>query len=257
MNSGHISFITKGKINSTGIHQKMDRIAYQVFGEYADRHLAGKKFFFPKLSKIIYFEGYNGPDGLKVKKGSSPYDKHHMWEPKKAEGHLMDWIEYHYTGLVSALKSKYALDSSFEASWLAHYLGDIVTPAHHYSKDILYLEKTTQHQTLNTKLSEQYRVTKNFADHIIFESGIASSLVLRKFNHIRFSDQILNDIQSKGLKTAVNNLALKIQAQGLYDQYLKKGWSPKLYKQIRSQVVDQGIQLIAAVWYQAVLDSRD
>ncbi|MBP6005741.1 hypothetical protein KA531_02470 [Candidatus Saccharibacteria bacterium] len=257
MNSGHISFITKGKINSTGIHQKMDKIAYQVMTKYANQELGAGQYFFPELRDVIYFEGYNGPDGLKVKKGSKKYDKHHLWEPKTGQGYLMEWIEHHYHSLVATLNNQDTIDSGFEASWLAHYLGDIVTPAHHYSKDLLYTEGKLANQKFGVKLKEQYRVTKNFTDHIIFESGIASSLVMKRFNHIEFSQEILKSLENIGVTATINNLALSIQDQGLYEQYLKKGWSPKLYQLIREQVVDQGIQLISAIWYFALLESRE
>ncbi len=125
MNSGVLTFASRGKaFKSFGTHQKFDREAYRLISSWLTE---GK---FPARKQILNFEGMGGPDGLKFK---GKYKTDHLWDPINEIGFLPVWIEIHYKNLVTALKLGDIQKAAFEAGYMAHYLTDSLTPAHHLS----------------------------------------------------------------------------------------------------------------------------
>src|SRR5437016_3491382 len=121
MFSGFVSH--KHVIKSIGIHQRFDMAAYRAIKPFI---ALGE---FPSLGQILHFEGYNGPDGLKVK---SPglHEPSHLYDPYNDSGEVPMHIENHYQKLVQALVDDDIIRAAFEAGWLAHYVTDGLTPAH-------------------------------------------------------------------------------------------------------------------------------
>ncbi|HEX3082316.1 MAG TPA: hypothetical protein VHQ86_03610, partial [Candidatus Saccharimonadia bacterium] len=133
----YAGFITpKRTIKAAGIHQRLDTAAYKMIAHYLPDET------FPDLVSILSFEGYNGPDGLKSKnglkpRGLSPESMHednpsHLYDPVTDTGEVPFHIANHYKGLVACIEMGDQVRGAFEAAWLAHYIGDGLTPAHHF-----------------------------------------------------------------------------------------------------------------------------
>ena len=132
MNSGVVTYFTRGKVlNNVGTHQKFDKTAYRLILPLIESE------HFPKKRMILNFEGMGGPDGLKFK---GKYKADHLWDPINKIGYLPIWIEIHYKNLVLALKAGDTVKASFEAGFMAHYLTDSLTPAHHTSLKLISAE---------------------------------------------------------------------------------------------------------------------
>ena len=116
-----------GKI--IGVHQKIDGIARQMLNTYL-KH----PYDFPSKKQILYFEGTRGPDGLK-RKSPADDEPHSFLNPEKDDGKLFNQIDNHHYNLSVALKERDVERASFEAAWLAHFIVDGLTPAHHYPFD--------------------------------------------------------------------------------------------------------------------------
>src|SRR5665213_2450772 len=116
-------FVSHNKvIKRVGVHQRFDTAAYHMIEPFLP---AGT---FPELKDILHFEGYNGPDGLKVK-SPGVAEPSHFYDPATDTGEVPMHITNHYDGLVASLKEVDMVRAAFEAAWMAHYICDGLTPA--------------------------------------------------------------------------------------------------------------------------------
>lgn len=245
MNSGFITYFTKGKVlNSVGTHQKFDKVAYRLIKP----RISSTKF--PQQRQILKFEGMGGPDGLKIK--SKNYRSDHLWDPVNKLGYLPDWIEIHFKNAVEALKTGDTVKASFELGFMAHYLTDSLTPAHH-----------TNHKLITARYEEASKLRKNWvvwgrkglvSSHMLFESGVSTAVA---FNRLRVSfDQAMYErILAEGIRAVVEDESLRIAKLDLFDRYLKKGWTVDLAKTVKTVVVKRIPQLVAAAWLAAYVEA--
>lgn len=239
MNSGFITHLTKGRLlNSVGTHQKFDRAAYSLL----QKKLEPNKF--PSKAQIINFEGSGGPDGLKFK---GNYTTDHMWDPVNKIGQLPTWIEIHYQNLVKALKEDDIVKASFEAGFMAHYLTDSLTPAHHLSHKFILEEYEGKKYRKRWKI---YGHKGILSSHVAFETGISSAIFFTPIK-VSFDDKLHKRIRKDGIKKIVMQESLAISKHNIYEQFLQKGWSAKLAKTIKATVVKRIPQLISAAWLSA------
>lgn len=239
MNSGFITHLTKGRLlNSVGTHQKFDRTAYSLL----QNKLEANKF--PSKAQIINFEGSGGPDGLKFK---GNYTTDHMWDPVNKIGQLPTWIEIHYKNLVKALREDDIVKASFEAGFMAHYLTDSLTPAHHLSHKFILEEYEGKKYRKRWKI---YGHKGILSSHVAFETGISSAIFFTPIK-VSFDDKLHKRIRKDGIKKVVMQESLAISKHNIYEQFLQKGWSAKLAKTIKATVVKRIPQLISAAWLSA------
>lgn len=244
MNSGVITYFTKGKMfNTIGTHQKFDKTAYRILLPYIDSNN------FPTKNLILKFEGMGGPDGLKFK---GKYKSDHLWDPINQIGFLPVWIEVHYKNLVIALKDGDTVKASFEAGFMAHYLTDSLTPAHHVSNKLIAAEYANSSKA---RLGWLYFGRKGLmSSHVMFESGVSTTVALNRLR-IVFDQDLYNRIQKVGIKSVVEEESLRIAKLDLYDKFLKNGWSASLAKTVKTMVVKRIPQLIAAAWLAAYAEA--
>lgn len=239
MNSGFITHLTKGKLlNSVGTHQKFDRTAYALI----KNKLEPNKF--PSRSLIINFEGSGGPDGLKFK---GNYKTDHMWDPVNKIGQLPTWIEIHYKNLVKALKEGDIVKASFEAGFMAHYLTDSLTPAHHLSHKFILEEYEGKKYRKRWKI---YGHKGLLSSHVAFETGISSAIFFTPIK-VNFDEKLHKRILKDGIKKVVMQESLAISKHNIYELFLQKGWNARLAKTIKATVVKRIPQLISAAWLSA------
>lgn len=239
MNSGVTSHASRGKLNFLGTHQKFDRAAFRLVRPLVDKNK------FPTRKNIIHFEGYNGPDGLKIK---GEYDTPHMWDPKKEVGFLPIWINSHFKNMVNALKKEDMVRAAFDASWMAHYLTDGLTPAHHVDH-----EEISDYYKKNNLVKSKWKRWGSKGDmssHVTFESGVASMLVLSPLR-IKFDRKLYGEISEKGIVEIFKKESLKISQYDLYTKYIKRGWTIDTAKAVKTIVVPRIPQLVAASWLSA------
>lgn len=237
MNSGFLTFATKGRaFRSVGTHQRFDREGYRLISPFVDHS------HFPRRKDILVFEGVGGPDGLKFK---GNYNTSHMYDPVNEIGHLPVWIESHLGSMTQALQVGDMVEASFHAGWMAHYLTDSLTPAHHLSHDLIAAEYDEKSKARQNWL---YWGRKGLmSSHVAFEAGIATTMFMSPIR-ASFDEALYKRIKKQGLANCVKEESYKIAKLGIYDRYLKKGWSNKLAREIKLSVVPRIPQLIAAAW---------
>jgi hypothetical protein len=262
----YAGFITpKRVVTRAGIHQRLDLAAYKMIHSYLPE--GG----FPSAKEILHFEGYNGPDGLNTKvglkaKGLKPKDESnpsHTYNPITDTGEVPARIAGHYAGLVEKLKDGDLIRSAFEAAWLAHFVGDGLTPAHHFPLE----EKIAAAAIGDSNASDTGKITasvkKNWAiwgakghmtTHMNFEMGIAFALVIFPIRP-EFSEHELARAGQLGPVEYFKSEARAVSSLGLYDRFYHQGWTNELAVTVKNRLAPQTARTIGTIWLLAVLEA--
>lgn len=251
-----------------GAHQKIDRVAR----DHLARLLKDSEFF-PSRKQIITFEGFDGPDGIKRKTPAKDEPWHFINPDNETDREIVKLLCGNYKELVKALKAGNKTRAAFEAAWLAHGIVDGLTPAHHYPyEDELVRLRGAGIETRVTAKDKMLipgetipeRVSKNWqvwgdkgliATHFAFEWGIAVMIMPLRLSR---AEPTLNEIRKarqQGLSEFFLSRAKQVLALGMYDQFYKSGWTPKLAKQARRELVPIIINTVTIAWYMAAQEA--
>jgi len=258
--------LTKLSGRMMGAHQKIDRIAR--------RHLAaliGEVPKFPTIKNILYFEGKNGPDGIKRKSPAKDEPWHYYSPFDDDDSKLSELIKDHYQQLVEQLRANNKERAAFEAAWLAHALVDGLTPAHHYPYEKKLVElrggegietRTTVKQKLVMPGQNKREKVKNnwkmwgpkglISTHGFFEFGIASIIKPLSFKDAAPSKEDLKKIQEIGIVEWFRRTAREIAVLDMYGRYYKRGWSTRLTVDVRQKLAPSIIKTVTLAWYSAL-----
>lgn len=255
-----------------GAHQKIDRLARKRLAELTSETVAA---MFPETKQIVHFEGVNGPDAIK-RKTPAQDEPWHYYDPYDDKDHkLLDIIAAHHTNLVKALKAQKITRASFEAAWLAHAIVDGLTPAHHYpyESELIRLrggaaietrrspkEKLLMPgDTITEKVRNNWQMWGDkglLATHIAFEAGVALVILPLRYQSLHLAEQ-------PPAKTIKNDYLLYFQSQAkkvaearLYEQFYKTGWTPKLARQVRRDLIPILVDVVATVWCSALQEAQ-
>ena len=248
-----------------GVHQKIDRIARRQLASFIE-----KKETFPSIKSILYFEGNNGPDGLKRKSPFVDEPWHHINPSDPGDREIIMLIRDHIYNLSQALTDKNSVRASFEAAWLAHAVTDGLTPAHHYQLEEkieeLWGESTKKRTIFKDKSlikGENARdtVSKNWeywgaggvmTQHISFEMGVATAISSEHYKNgvVSYEDVIL--LNKHGFEKLYLESVNKIYALKIYDEFRETGWTTQMANTIRTDLIPEIIRMVTLAWLQSV-----
>jgi len=252
-----------------GVHQRIDKVARHHFTQ-----LLKDKETFPSAQEILYFEGNNGPDGIK-RKSPSIDEPWHFIDPDKPENEdVMMMILDHQVNLAEALKTNNIERSAFEAAWMAHAIVDGLTPAHHFplADKIEELFGMPHHERSSVREKNIIKghnrrdsLSKNwqywgrrgiFMNHFLFEMGVARTILGNRFGEIIINDQDLKDLKLNGYKKTFGSIMNQVVELGTYETYAKKGWNRQLAKTVREELVPLIIKAVILGWYESISMNR-
>lgn len=255
--------IRRGSGRLIGTHQKIDRVARRKLQAYIPRAI-----HFPKSREILKFEGLNGPDGIKKKSPAKDEPWHYIDPTDSNDRQILDLIQGHENNLVIALTENNRERAAFEAAWLAHAITDGLTPAHHYP----YEEKLEElrGEDLSTRTTFAKKVImpgKNMREKIVnnweywkpgglltahgfFELGIATSTAALRFPDVKLTKYDRKKIKkSNGVVSLYVPIVKKIYKLGLYDEFLRTSWTPKLARSVKNKLMPEIIHTVLLSWY--------
>ena len=262
--------IRHGSGRLVGVHQKIDRAARRHL-----KRIIKKTDFFPNIKDILYFEGNNGPDGLKRKNPALDKTWYFINPADANDRDLIEIINDHIHNLSVALRDDNKVRASFEAAWLAHAIVDGLTPAHHYplADKIEELWGKAHHERLTIKdkniipgdgimdaLSknwEYWNIKGVFTTHGLFEVGVASAIATDNFKDYRPSRSEITKVKSGSFEQIFLTSLHRVDDMKMYDELGKNGWTQKLAKQARRELVPEIVKVVTLAWYKAVLMSKD
>lgn len=260
--------LTKLSGRILGAHQRFDRVARAHL-----RKVIGNQGDFPSSRAILHFEGKNGPDAIK-RKSPAQNEPWHYYSPfDNDDAQLIELINEHYRQLVTELKVGNNERISFEAAWLAHAIVDGLTPAHHYPyeetlneirgegietrtsvKDKLVVTGDTRRQTIK-KNWKIWGPRGLFTAHGLFELGIATIIMPLRFGEAVPKASELTEIAEIGVSEWFKRAAREIAVLDMFEAYCKRGWTPKLSRQVRQILGPTIVKAITLSWYLALVDS--
>lgn len=253
-----------------GAHQKIDRVAWQaVTALVPDSN-------FPAIKNILYFEGKNGPDGIKRKSPAQDEPWHYYNPADPTDRQLIDMIKNHSANLSQALKTDNQERAAFEAAWLAHTIVDGLTPAHHFPLEDKLVELRGEgietRKTVKDKLiirsegdSHIKMLAKNWefwgakgvmTSHILFELGIATSIAPLRLRAGHPSPPDIAYLEEAGIATIFKEAAMHIYKLDMYHRFMKKGWTSRLGREVREDLIPLIIRVVAMAWYAAIQKAR-
>lgn len=254
-----------------GAHQKIDRVARKHLLEL----LGDPKADFPTGTEITRFEGLDGPDGMKRKTPGSN-ELWHYYDPEHPkDDRILAIIADHHDLLVKALRQHNRTRAAFEASWLAHAIVDGLTPAHHYPYEE-ELAKLRGGKGLETRTSAKEKIIMPgdtlpkkvhnnwkmwgdkglLATHFAFEWGIAIMATPLRLGRSRPSVAEVKELERVGTVQLFLSRVNEIASWHMYDQFYKSGWTPKLAKQARNELLPIIVNAVTLAWYGAVMESQ-
>jgi len=264
----YAGFITpKRVVKRVGIHQRLDLAAFRMIEQF----LPSANDNFPGIKDILNFEGYNGPDGLKSKNGLKARTKDdpgpsHLYDPIADTGEVPAHIANHYAALVEALKAGDMIRASFDAAWLAHYIGDGLTPAHHWPLEEKIAE-AAEKSAKSLRDGDTGKFTAAFkkhwavwgakghmSTHMNFEMGIAFALLIFPIKP-EFSEHELARARQLGPVEYFKAEARAIAGLDLYEQFYRQGWSNELAVTVKNVLAPRTARAIGIIWMLALLDA--
>lgn len=252
-----------------GAHQKIDRIARKHL-----KRLIPEDEVFPRIGRILHFEGKNGPDAIKRKSPAKDEPWHYFSPHDDEDVQLVELIEDHYNRMVEELKKGNQERVAFEAAWLAHAIVDGLTPAHHFPYEEKLVElrggkgiesRTTIKEKLVIPGDTKREMIKNnwkmwgpkglFTTHGLFEIGVATLIMPLNFNN---AVPTLSDIKKalrNGIPKTFIQAAQDVVALDMYDRYYVKGWTPKLAYDVRNKLGPIIIRTVTVAWVCALIEA--
>jgi hypothetical protein len=248
-----------------GVHQRIDKIA-----RYHLKALLAEGEYFPDDRKILYFEGNNGPDGIK-RKSPSIDEPWHFIDPKNlTDLTVMSMVGDHQVNLAAALKSGNEERSAFEAAWMAHAIVDGLTPAHHYplGEKIEELFGMPHHERNSFKQKNVIKghnrrdsLSRNwqywgkrgvFMNHIMFELGVMTAILGSRFKKIVVSQSDVSKLITDGYPKTFAAIMRQVVELDMYEKYVRSGWSTTLAKTAREQLVPLIVRAVVLGWYTSI-----
>lgn len=267
MYSGTILRNKSGRV--MGVHQRIDRLARRELTT-----LLPKRHNFPTSREIIHFEGLNGPDGIKRKSPGQDEPWHYLDPFDATDNRLRDMIRDHMHNLTVALVEDNRQRAAFEAAWLAHAITDGLTPAHHYPleekleelrdgegletrntprKKLILPGKTRRHQLVNNW--EFWGARGVMTTHFTFEWGIATTIAAGRLTKLSPSSNDLVRLKNEGFMQLFDDALHRIVALELYDEFSRAGWTRRLARETKAQLVPEIIRTVSLAWYSCAMEA--
>lgn len=252
--------------NIFGVHQRINRVARRVVRLQSND-------YFPGLSSIQHFEGKNGPDGIKSKRPGLDEPWHFIDPLSPNNAPVLADITSHLHNLTESLLLNDEVKAGFEAAWLSHAITDSLTPAHHFPfeetlKDLrgdsLHTRDSYRKKLVISGENSRERLQKNWqfwgakgmmTTHLLFEWGVASTTMTIRSKKIQLMPAEIEQLAADGFLPFFFEALKDINDLHMYENFRKKGWTPRLARQTKNILLPRIIHTVALAWYKAILDT--
>lgn len=252
-----------------GAHQKIDRLSRSCL-----RLLLKDDHGFPTARQILYFEGSRGPDAIKRKSPAVDEPWHYYMPHDDSDRQIIELLADHYKHLVEALKENDDVRSAFEAAWISHTIVDGLTPAHHfpYEEKLAQLrggEDKSSRTTYKAKIimpgeTSRQQISNNWqmwgpkgllTSHIWFEWGVAVAIAPLTYRKLAVRKEDIQELREYGLEQLFARKAKEVAALKIYDDFSKTGWTPRLSRQVRNQLLPIVVRTVTLAWFAACTEA--
>ena len=214
---------------------------------------------FPAWRNLAFYEGLAGPDGAVMRgklKISSMY-----YNPTTQRGDVLKSVVFYFHKLKQARENcqgytyrnkKY--DESFTkiATWLGHFVVDALTPPHHYGQ---YQKSRINLVFWNFKSDWHDPYARGIlSKHTMFEYWIGFAGRKKFFGPVKLKEPLVKlfNQDDKHLVDYLVNKMGRIDELGIYQEYLKSGWSKNIQKKVNQKLIPEMASVVATIWYAAL-----
>lgn len=250
-------------------HQKIDRVAR--------RNLSALEplVYFPSIKQILKFEAGRGPDGAKLKRHKHSDQPWHFINPENGESsEIHAEINFHYLGLIEALKQKDQTRAGFEAAWLAHALVDGLTPAHHYPyeeelEDLRGAHRDTRKGLTGRLYVKGGSVTKTvkksvkligpkglITSHAMFEAGAFTIIAPLRLTKTVPDSKDIAQYSQQNLVDYFNTMVDEVNNLNIYERFCKMGWTQSVARDVKKELAPRMAKTVTLAWYSAVQEAK-
>ena len=249
-----------------GTHQKIDKIARGQFLK-----MEGKKAKFPSVKSIQYFEGTNGPDGIK-RKSPGVDEPWHYINPDDDDRRLVENVLDHQFNLGMAIRKKDDTRASFEAAWMAHAIVDGLTPPHHYPYNEMVGDLKKGREALRffgiqtsgiMPGDTAVEILKNnwlywgtnglYTSHVAFEFGVAfvvSATSMKALGKMPTNEEVVK-MRENGFESSFYDSLKMVAGMEMYYRFLESGWTAELALESKTKLVPEIIKCVTLGWMSA------
>jgi hypothetical protein len=249
-------------------HQKVDRVAYKHLSL-----LVGNDLKIPfSLLELLNYEGANGPDAARLKKGKSepPW---HFYQPGGHNQEFLKVITEHHGRLVKEIMSGNHEHAAFEAAWLAHALVDGLTPAHHYpyEKELAAIRRSDKgtrsgigsHLLVHADTARE-SIKRSFKligpkgllmTHTSFDAGASTIILSLNLSKALPDSSDIMLLKQTSFIATFERYAKQIEQLKMYERFIKRGWTQALARDMRREVAPRMVRSVTLAWYSALCEA--
>ena len=198
------------------------------------------------LKDIYKYDGGYGPDRFWCRGERSTSESY--FNTDTGEGGALKQIAEHYRRTVQRATRNLTWGKDF--TWMSHFVVDALSPAHHFGK---YQKSKNKHKDWEDpyfNYIDNMNSPKN--KHPFFEGLINFWQVFSK-REIPVFDK-LESVNENNIEIFMLNMIFKVKEMKIYEEYVAKGWSRNLWKQIKVKLIPQIEYALAVVWLSLMKD---
>jgi hypothetical protein len=227
----------------------------RFFGTHAKVSANARKLIkgdFPSEKLIYRFEGRSGPDGLWYARRDP--DSNHNYNPFTRDGGAVRAAVAHYLLLKSALKEKDMPAAALHASYLSHYIADLMNPPHIIpegrmrpnAKDITDDYYDPYYDGVPMLKSKHFRIETDATLYYLFRPFPNGAVETDAVQKLRADPEYIAKY--------LHRKSVRIATKATFNNYLKEGWSRKIRRQVAREIFPEIVSTVATVWQSAVAD---
>lgn len=230
-------------------HCTVNRLARGVL------HITPMNKWLPQSRDINYYEGMDGVDGLWVKHQHLPSQS--AYNPKTQEGNGLIKLYDHFQEAITIWETRDQQAIAKQLAYLSHTVTDLCTPPHQHGR-LVKPHPERWYLFLNTIDDWTDRDQPYWFDrHVLFEMNLMVRFLFKPFQQAKLYTQLINEYlryrskRSEVLLKFMREQITLIHKLGVYQEYLRYGWTKHIEQTMRLVVVPQTVSLVATFWYLA------
>ena len=232
-----------------GTHQRLDGWARAILADLP----------FPSLAAIHRYEGMGPrtPDGASILyRNTISRNSYHYYNPATGEGNAINRVQRYWRSLVCELDRPYGRRAARAAAWMAHFVTDTLSPAHHHghfvappaglAPDAWYRDWFDPYWDTLPVWKQPLGPHATFEGRIVLETPLnydPQELIVGGLSLIKNEEE---------LRLLLVREAEAIATSGIYENYVKRGWSPEVRQGVLRHVLPRQTALIAGLWQSAI-----
>lgn len=214
--------------------------------------------FLPSARDINYYEGMQGIDGLWMRDQHLP--SRSVYNPLTQQGNGLIEVREQFQALLQVCKED-SPELPKHLAYLSHIISDLCTPPHQYGQ-LIKPKRERWYWFYTTSDWTDQEPGQWFNQHILFEMNLMVRFLFKPFKQAKVYTQLVNEYmryrhkRSEVLLKFMREQITTIHKLGIYQEYLRYGWTKHIEQTMRLVVLPNIVSLVATSWYLAAKEGK-